>query len=145
MTKTETSVIECDSSENMAVTDGQRSNSDVKLWRLCPLWQSGTSSSSTQNLQNQSNQNGVGSNVRPTNTVSSVARSLLPARRRLRLDPANNLYFPCAFPFVFSCRLLIDLIMLAVKKMNDFCLLHSISCENFLLLCSLIDCFVFGY
>ncbi|KAM7504066.1 hypothetical protein LguiB_002970 [Lonicera macranthoides] len=83
----------------MAVTDGQRSNSDVKLWRLCPLWQSGTassSSSSTQNLhtQNQSNQNGVGSNVRPTNTVSSVARSLLPSRRRLRLDPANNLYFP---------------------------------------------------
>ncbi|XP_008812647.1 vesicle-associated protein 4-2-like [Phoenix dactylifera] len=27
-------------------------------------------------------------------SVSSVARSLLPSRRRLRLDPANKLYFP---------------------------------------------------
>lgn len=27
-------------------------------------------------------------------SVSSVARSLLPTRRRLRLDPANKLYFP---------------------------------------------------
>jgi len=83
----------------MAVTGGHRSNSDVKLWRLYPLWQSGTaslSSSSTLSLhtQNQSIQNGVGASARPTNTVTSVARSLLPARRRLRLDPANNLYFP---------------------------------------------------
>ncbi len=29
-----------------------------------------------------------------SSTVSSVARSFLPTRRRLRLDPANNLYFP---------------------------------------------------
>ena len=28
-------------------------------------------------------------------SISSVAKSLLPARRRLRLDPANKLYFPC--------------------------------------------------
>ncbi|KAA8523822.1 hypothetical protein F0562_010245 [Nyssa sinensis] len=79
----------------MAIADKHRSHSDGKLWRLCPFWQSGTasssSSSSTQNLHNlnQSHQNGVGSN-----TVSLVARSLLPVRRRLRLDPANNLYFP---------------------------------------------------
>ncbi|KAA8526872.1 hypothetical protein F0562_008899 [Nyssa sinensis] len=83
----------------MAIADN-KSHSDAKLWRLCPFWQSGTASSSshssTQNLnnQNQSQQNGVGSNTRSSNTVSSVARSFLPARRRLRLDPANNLYFP---------------------------------------------------
>ncbi|CAJ1956474.1 unnamed protein product [Sphenostylis stenocarpa] len=28
-------------------------------------------------------------------TVSSVAKSLLPRKRRLRLDPTNKLYFPC--------------------------------------------------
>ncbi|KAM3302379.1 vesicle-associated protein 4-1 [Capsicum chacoense] len=79
----------------MAIADHH--NSDGKFWNFCTLWQSGTttssSSSSTQNLH--SNQNGVGSNVaRASTSVSSVARSLLPARRRLRLDPANNLYFP---------------------------------------------------
>uniref|UniRef100_A0A5B7AA15 Putative vesicle-associated protein 4-1 n=1 Tax=Davidia involucrata TaxID=16924 RepID=A0A5B7AA15_DAVIN len=83
----------------MAIADHHKSHSDGKLWRLCPFWQSGTyssSHSSTQNIQNQnqSNQNGVGSNTRSSNLVSSVARSLLPARRRLRLDPAKNLYFP---------------------------------------------------
>ncbi|XP_055823970.1 vesicle-associated protein 4-1-like [Solanum dulcamara] len=85
----------------MAIADHHKShNSDGKLWKLCPLWQSGTTSSSTsstQNLhsQNHSHQNGVGSNSSRTSTsVSSVARSLLPARRRLRLDPANTLYFP---------------------------------------------------
>ncbi|XP_016494387.2 vesicle-associated protein 4-1 [Nicotiana tabacum] len=85
----------------MAIADHHKPHSsDGKLWKLCPLWQSGTtssSSSSTQNLhsQNHSHQNGVGSNnSRSTSSVTSVARSLLPARRRLRLDPANNLYFP---------------------------------------------------
>ncbi|CAK9183071.1 unnamed protein product [Ilex paraguariensis] len=84
----------------MAIVDhhhNHRSHFEGKLWRLCPFWQSGTassSSSSTQNLNSQNQQNGAVSNTRPPNTVSSVARSLLPARRRLRLDPANNLYFP---------------------------------------------------
>lgn len=31
----------------------------------------------------------------PAGSISSVAKSLLPARRRLRLDPPNKLYFPC--------------------------------------------------
>ncbi|CAO2823767.1 unnamed protein product [Amaranthus hypochondriacus] len=39
--------------------------------------------------------NGEASNSHPTPpSVSSVARSLLPTRRRLRLDPSNKLYFP---------------------------------------------------
>lgn len=46
-------------------------------------------------------------------SVSAVVRSLLPARRRLRLDPTSKLYFPCesfhlvveiaAFAATFSC------------------------------------------
>ncbi|RWW45085.1 hypothetical protein BHE74_00049187, partial [Ensete ventricosum] len=32
-------------------------------------------------------------------SISSVARSLLPTRRRLRLDPTSKLYFPCEFLF----------------------------------------------
>ncbi|KAI3466162.1 hypothetical protein Pfo_022825 [Paulownia fortunei] len=82
----------------MAIVDSHHH----KKWRLCPFWQSATassSSSSTQYLHNQSqnhsHQNGrVASNTRSSSTVSSVARSLLPRRRRLRLDPSSNLYFP---------------------------------------------------
>lgn len=78
-----------------------KSHSDVKLFALCPFWQSGgqtsSSSSSTQNLQGHVD----GSKSKPK-TVSSVARSLLPPRRRLRLDPANKLYFPCTSSFFFS-------------------------------------------
>ncbi|CAI0431089.1 unnamed protein product [Linum tenue] len=40
-----------------------------------------------------------GSTPQPPNSVSSVARSLLPTRRRLKLDPASKLYFPF-FKFV---------------------------------------------
>ena len=30
-------------------------------------------------------------------SMSSVARSLLPTKRRLKLDPSSKLYFPCEF------------------------------------------------
>ncbi|KAL2245399.1 vesicle-associated protein 4-1 [Sesamum indicum] len=84
----------------MAIADSHNHQSNKK-WRLCPFWQSATassSSSSTNNLynqsQNHSHQNGGVASSTRSSTVSSVARSLLPARRRLRLDPSNNLYFP---------------------------------------------------
>lgn len=74
-----------------------KSNSDLKLFRLCPFWQSGgprsSSSSYSQNLSSHSNRKAE-SKPKP-NTVSSVARSLIPPRRRLRLDPGSSLYFPC--------------------------------------------------
>ncbi|KAF9587468.1 hypothetical protein IFM89_008753 [Coptis chinensis] len=83
-------------------------NGNGKIWSsLCklPFWQTGnnaSSSSSSNNTsvttitpsvyqQNQTQQHVDGSN---NNTVSSVARSLLPIWRRLRLDPSNKLYFP---------------------------------------------------
>ncbi|KAI4333740.1 hypothetical protein L6164_018510 [Bauhinia variegata] len=88
----------------MAVTGNHKSHSEVRIFRLCLFWHSGnnSSSSSSTNKLHHSNQrsqsNGyVEGNSRSSsshNTVSSIARSLLPARRRLRLDPANNLYFP---------------------------------------------------
>lgn len=79
----------------MAIADDHRS--EGKLWNFCTFWQSGnvsSSSSSTHNLT-PSQHSSVELNPRPSgNKVSSVARSLLPARRRLRFDPANTLYFP---------------------------------------------------
>ncbi|KAF5728006.1 vesicle-associated protein 4-1-like [Tripterygium wilfordii] len=83
----------------MAIADRRKSHSDVKLFRLCPFWQTGTnsssSSSSTQNLNSSHRGNRqVEANGKSSKTVSSVARSLLPPRRRLRLDPPNHLYFP---------------------------------------------------
>ncbi|KAG7588786.1 HEAT type 2 [Arabidopsis suecica] len=74
------------------------------LFRLCPFWQrrstTSSSSSSTQDPnQNYCSRHGhrntdVSAVSKPFLTMSSVARSLLPARRRLRLDPSSYLYFP---------------------------------------------------
>ncbi|KAL5548028.1 hypothetical protein UlMin_003259 [Ulmus minor] len=75
----------------------RRSKSETKSFKLCRFWQSGRQTtspfSSTQNLRSQSNRHGEEAQTK-SKTVSSVARSLLPPRRRLRLDPSNNLYFP---------------------------------------------------
>lgn len=101
----------------MASSGGSNQSSDVKLWKLCNFWQSNTttnnhtssSSSSTQQLHQSSHNyrcnydashqgtgdgGGGGGVSRSKPTVSSVARSLLPAKRRLRLDPPNHLFFP---------------------------------------------------
>lgn len=99
----------------MAVADRHhKPHADVKLFRLCPIWQSGnntsSSSSSTQNLHysshNRSDRNSTALNnlkaSSSSKTVSSVAKSLLPPRRRLRLDPSNCLFFPCEFLFSLS-------------------------------------------
>ncbi|KAE8687781.1 Vesicle-associated protein 4-1 [Hibiscus syriacus] len=76
-----------------------------------PFWQTnssngngnGSSSSSSSSSmgnnnvyqqQSQSSQLGERSTVTSTNSLFSMARSLLPTRRRLRLDPPNKLYFP---------------------------------------------------
>ncbi|KAK0599946.1 hypothetical protein LWI29_010079 [Acer saccharum] len=92
----------------MAIADRQKSSSDMKLFSLCPFWQSTTTTTTTHHHhllllllhtkpQQSRQQQPIRrrSNSRPVaKTVSSVARSLLPPRRRLRLDPANTLYFP---------------------------------------------------
>ncbi|KAH8494457.1 hypothetical protein Peur_060833 [Populus x canadensis] len=90
----------------MGVSGRNKTNGDhnMKLFRLCPFWQTATNSSSSSSTQNLNHSHkGSSNSVRhvavnssglKSTTVSSVARSLLPAPRRLRLDPANNLYFP---------------------------------------------------
>ncbi|VVB15893.1 unnamed protein product [Arabis nemorensis] len=92
----------------MSITDRRNPSADKKLFWLCPFWQrrrstTSSSSSSTQNpSQNyRSSRHGhrntdISGVPKPSSamTVSSVARSLLPARRRLRLDPSSYLYFP---------------------------------------------------
>jgi hypothetical protein len=95
----------------MGVSGRNKTNGDhnMKLFRLCPFWQTATNSSSSSSTQNLNHSHkGSSNSVRhvavnssglKSTTVSSVARSLLPAPRRLRLDPANNLYFPCTLRF----------------------------------------------
>ncbi|KAH7844331.1 hypothetical protein Vadar_026886 [Vaccinium darrowii] len=86
----------------MAIAGHRKTPSEANPWKLCQFWQSRTASSSstssTQNLHNSqssTHQNGaVPPSPRSSNKVSLVARSILPTRRRLRLDPSNNLYFP---------------------------------------------------
>ncbi|KAK2977102.1 hypothetical protein RJ640_017626 [Escallonia rubra] len=89
----------------MAIAD-DKAPSDNKVWGLfkLPFRSSGnpplTTSSSALSHQNHAlqGQGGApvdGSSVHSgSSSVSSVARSLLPTRRRLRLDPAKKLYFP---------------------------------------------------
>lgn len=97
----------------MAV-DEQKSGAEGKVWGLCkmPFWQSsnGFSSSSSSSMQNNNNNNNndnsrvyqqnqsqqvMGrSSVVNSSNVSSMAKSLLPTRRRLRLDPSTKLFFP---------------------------------------------------
>ncbi|XP_039025878.1 vesicle-associated protein 4-2-like [Hibiscus syriacus] len=47
-----------------------------------------------QQQQTQSSQLGERSTITSTNSIFSMAKSMLPTRRRLRLDPPNKLYFP---------------------------------------------------
>lgn len=106
----------------MAV-ESDKVGSDGKVWSFCsmPFWQtthaSSSSSSTTTTIpttssmhhsvhhQSQILQSLDRSTHQPSTTVSSVAKSLLPTRRRLRLDPPNKLYFPCMSliinPFLF--------------------------------------------
>ncbi|XP_052487796.1 vesicle-associated protein 4-2-like isoform X3 [Gossypium raimondii] len=87
----------------MAIDTEQKSPSDGKVWGIfkLPFRQTGNntkttpSSSSASNLYIQTQPHAEGSNHHgSTISVSSVAKSLLPTRRRLKLDPANKLYFP---------------------------------------------------
>ncbi|XP_011086133.1 vesicle-associated protein 4-2 [Sesamum indicum] len=91
------------------VDDKSSSSSDAKVWGLFKLpfrnsHSTTTSSSSNfahyqQNYGHGSNNThfqveGSGAHANTGSSVSSVARSLLPTRRRLKLDPSNKLYFP---------------------------------------------------
>ena len=92
----------------MAITDRQNPSAEKKksLFRLFPFWQSRTtiSSSPPSSTQNQPgrnrNRNTDVSKPSSALSISSVARSILPARRRLRLDPSSYLYFPCTSPSI---------------------------------------------
>eukprot|EP00258_Populus_trichocarpa_P003675 XP_002304997.2 vesicle-associated protein 4-2 isoform X1 [Populus trichocarpa] len=101
-------------------TDNTPSNNNSKVWGFLKLPFLGgsntntTPSSSTTNtptstmmmMQQQQQQHHHHHNHQPnsliegsnpplaSNSVSSVARSLLPTRRRLKLDPSSKLYFP---------------------------------------------------
>ncbi|KAF7151024.1 hypothetical protein RHSIM_Rhsim02G0119300 [Rhododendron simsii] len=86
----------------MAIAD-QRATSDGKILGLFKLPfrnPSTTTSSSSGNATSNSQFDGSNprsygnSNNASSSSVSSVARSLLPTRRRLRLDPSKKLYFP---------------------------------------------------
>ncbi|XP_061346710.1 vesicle-associated protein 4-2-like [Gastrolobium bilobum] len=84
--------------------ESEKSGSDGKVWSFCrmPFWQTHTPSSSSSTAsymhnvhqQNQSLQSLDRSTHQSSATVSSVAKSLLPTRRRLSLDPPNKLHFP---------------------------------------------------
>ncbi|KAG6498238.1 hypothetical protein ZIOFF_046150 [Zingiber officinale] len=98
----------------MALADERAEPSDGgKIWKLCriPFWQAGASSSSSAAAAVSHRHISHGPDARAAErsdtqysttsrggggrgSVSSVAKSLLPVRRCLRLDPSSKLYFP---------------------------------------------------
>ncbi|KAI3718810.1 hypothetical protein L6452_19694 [Arctium lappa] len=90
--------------------DGGSGSGGGKVWGLFKLPFRSTNISTTHTTSSSSSYQIEGSNPHhhhhhhnnnnnnhsssSTTSVSSVARSLLPTRRRLRLDPRNKLYFP---------------------------------------------------
>lgn len=82
---------------------------DGKVWGLfkMPFRNSQSTTSSSSNFAHYQQNFGHGTNTTHSQvegsvphggagtSVSSVARSLLPTRRRLKLDPSSKLYFPC--------------------------------------------------
>lgn len=97
------------------------------------------SSSSLTHLHHQNNAQVEGSNAYASNSVSSVARSFLPTRRRLKLDPATKLYFPCNFfPFLFFFLVFLILFLhfgwsSLLWLLSIFHVLFSVNFVNFLL------------
>ncbi|KAI4321894.1 hypothetical protein MLD38_035221 [Melastoma candidum] len=100
----------------MAVVGRRQKPRDSKALGFCRFWRSSSSphgrnvtasssSSSTQNLHNSTNRHDgaradparCSSDAPPhglSGSVYSITRLFIPPRRRLRLDPPNNLYFP---------------------------------------------------
>ncbi|KAJ6815735.1 putative vesicle-associated protein 4-1 [Iris pallida] len=92
----------------MAIAEERRSGpSDPKPWNLCrvPYWHAPPAAASSNSAGGSTHSSSSSGHVARQGgahhgggggggSVSSVARSLLPTRRRLRLDPANKLYFP---------------------------------------------------
>ncbi|KAL2495129.1 Vesicle-associated protein 4-2 [Forsythia ovata] len=90
----------------MAIADEKSSTSDGRVWALFKLPfrnSNSTSSSSSTAFPHYHHQHGYYNNSpvegssaqgNASSSVSSVARSLLLTRRRLKLDPPNKLYFP---------------------------------------------------
>ncbi|KAG0478926.1 hypothetical protein HPP92_013645 [Vanilla planifolia] len=100
----------------MEVAEGSTGSLDGKIWGLCrmPFLQIGSSggggtslTNSSSSLTRQQKHHGgyqlgsttvvAGSGAEQSSggsSVSTMAKSLLPTRRRLRLDPPNKLYFP---------------------------------------------------
>lgn len=72
--------------------------SDAKIFGLCPFWQSGNAQTTPKS---QSNRRLMETPKTTPKAMSFVARSLLPPRRRLRLDPSKCLHFPCTSSFSY--------------------------------------------
>lgn len=82
---------------------------DEKVWSICrmPFWNSTTGSSSTPDVNDNNNmqpqsQLGVDTHHHSSSSLSSLAMSLFPTRRRLSLDPTNKLFFPCMSSLSFK-------------------------------------------
>lgn len=110
---------------------------DEKVWSICrmPFWNSTTISSSTSsdvnnNSMHHQSQSGVdtSSTHHSSGSLSSLAMSLFPTKRRLSLDPTNKLFFPCMsflsltwFLLLFFEFVVVVLIILCFFTLEIYC------------------------
>ncbi|KAG6603725.1 Vesicle-associated protein 4-2, partial [Cucurbita argyrosperma subsp. argyrosperma] len=80
----------------MMAIDDQKSTSDGKVWGFLKqtFRHSASGATTSYRTSHQTNPPVERTNPHTSASVSSVARSLLPTRRRLKLDPSNKLFFP---------------------------------------------------
>lgn len=80
----------------MMAIDDQKSTSDGKVWGFLKqtFRHSASGATTSSRTSHQTHPPVEGTSPHTSASVSSVARSLLPTRRRLKLDPSNKLFFP---------------------------------------------------
>lgn len=123
----------------MAVVESSDSGGSNKVWGIFKLpfrstnntssttmHTHTTSSSSSYQIEGSNTHNNNNTNHSSSSSVSSVARSLLPTRRRLRLDPGNKLYFPCTniflLFFIVICFTSDLIVFTSIRSTLFFCL-----------------------
>lgn len=140
--------------------ESEKMVSDGKAWNLCrmPFWQTShassssssssssayasasASASSTSSMHYAHHQRSINlqssdrlAQHQSSSSVSSMAKSLLPTRKRLHLDPPNKLYFPCKFLMIPLCLPFENYLLLRVFV--ELCSFATMNGNNNVLYC----------
>lgn len=116
---------------------GRSGGEGGSLWKGLLFWRRtgsppSSSSASSRSIRRQINASAVANPAHPPHASSSpsLVRSLIPARRRLRLDPRRKLYFPSQSLFFLNFNLLYltHQFIFTKKYFNHHACVHILYC-----------------